>query len=228
MCIFAGMLCIGHRGARGHEPENTIRSVQKAIELGADGVEIDVYFVGNELLVFHDTTLDRTTNGRGRLMRKTLIELRALDAGKGERIPTLREIFDAVDRRAFVNIELKGRNTSKPVAALIGEYVRERGCEFSDFLVSSFHRRELRALVGGKVPLGILFKRSARRFAKLAAELGAVAIHPHIRFTNRRLVDRAHASGLKVFVYTANRPRDIARMKALGVDGVFTDFPERV
>src|SRR5579884_3789243 len=90
-------LCIGHRGARGHEPENTVRSVRRALELGADGIEIDVYFVDGELIVIHDPTLDRTTNGRGRIVRKTFAQLRSLDAGKGERIPTLREIFETVD-----------------------------------------------------------------------------------------------------------------------------------
>lgn len=221
------MLCIGHRGARGHEPENTLRSVQRALKLGADAVEIDVRVIDHELIVFHDATLRRTTNGRGRLTRKTFAELRALDAGKGERIPTLREVLDAVGRRGMINIELKGRGTAGPVAALIREYVRERGWQFSDFLVSSFHRRELRELAQSEIPLGILFKRFAGRFAPVAAELGACAIHPNLRYVNRRLVERAHASGLKVFVYTVNRPRDIARMKALGVDGLFTDFPER-
>src|SRR2546428_297275 len=139
----APFLCIGHRGARGHEPENTVRSVRRAIELGADGVEIDVYFVDGELVVIHDAKLERTTNGRGRVMRKSFAFLRSLDAGKGERIPTLREIFDAVDRRAFVNVELKGRNTAEPVQSLIEEYVAARGWRFEDFIVSSFHRREL-------------------------------------------------------------------------------------
>ena len=102
-------LCIGHRGACGHEPENTLRSIRRALELGAHGVEIDVRLVHGELLVMHDAKLDRTTNGRGYLARKSLEVLRALDAGQGERIPTLREVFETVHRRAFINIELKGR-----------------------------------------------------------------------------------------------------------------------
>lgn len=222
------LICIGHRGARGHEPENTLRSVRRALELGAQGVEIDVYFVDGQLVVFHDAKLERTTNGRGRLARKTWAELRTLDAGLGERIPTLREVIETVARRAFINIELKGRATAQPVAALIEEYVRERGWSYADFLVSSFHRKELRLLAGRQIPLGLLFKRSARGFAKLAATYGAAAIHPHLHFTTRRLVRGAQALGLKVFVYTVNRPRDFARLRAIGVDGVFTDFPDRV
>jgi glycerophosphoryl diester phosphodiesterase len=222
------MLAIGHRGARGHEPENTLRSIRRALELGAGGVEIDVYFIDGQLVVFHDAKVDRTTNGHGRLARKSFGELRALDAGKGERIPTLREVFELVDRRALIHVELKGRGTVESVAGLIREFVQQRGWRFSEFIVSSFHRTELRALAGGEIPIGVLFKRSARYFARVAKSLGAVAIHPNLRFVNRRLVERAHAAGLKVFVYTVNRPRDIARMKEFGVDGVFTDYPERV
>lgn len=222
------MICIGHRGARGHEPENTLRSVRKALELGAEAIEVDVYFVDGELIVFHDARLERMTNGRGRLTRKTFAQLRALQIGQDERIPTLREVFDAVNRRAWINVELKGRHTAEPVAELIREYVRERGWCIEDFLVSSFRRRELRALAGSEIRLGVLFARRARRFAALAKLFGAYAIHPNLRFTNARLVRRAHELGLKVFVYTVNKPADIAHMKTLGVDGVFTDFPERV
>jgi len=225
------LICIAHRGASGHEPENTLRAIRRALEFGADGIEIDVYFVDGELVVFHDAKLDRTTNGRGRLMKKKFEQLRALDAGKGERIPTLREVLDTVDGRAFINIEMKGRRTAKPVLELIRGQMRARGLRREDFLISSFWRRELRdlrALGGSEIPLGILFARRARRFKKLAAQLGASAIHTPLNFTNARLVRRAHENNLKVFVYTANDPRDIERMRKIGVDGVFTDFPKRV
>src|SRR6187455_3135798 len=96
----SGFLCIGHRGACGHEPENTLRSVRRALELGAHGIEIDVHYVHGELLVIHDAKLERTTNGRGYISRKSLADLRALDAGQGERIPTLREVFETVNRAA--------------------------------------------------------------------------------------------------------------------------------
>jgi len=109
------LFCFGHRGARGHEPENTLRSVRKALELGADGIEVDVYFVDGRLMVIHDDTLNRTTNGKGPVAGRTFAELRALDAGKGERIPTLAEVFDAVNHRAVINMELKGPGTAAPV-----------------------------------------------------------------------------------------------------------------
>jgi glycerophosphoryl diester phosphodiesterase len=132
------LFCFGHRGARGHAPENTVCSVRKALELGADGVEVDVHFADGQLVVIHDDTLERTTNGQGRVAKKSFIYLRSLDAGSGERIPMLADIFNAVNRRAVINVELKGPHTAAPVAALIAEYVSRHGWSYDDFLVSSF------------------------------------------------------------------------------------------
>ena len=106
-------LCIGHRGAMGHAPENTLLSLKKALEMGAPCVEVDVYFVDGHLLVFHDDRLERTTNGFGYLADHDFEYLRSLDAGEGERIPTLREVFETVGLKAGVNIELKGPGTAR-------------------------------------------------------------------------------------------------------------------
>jgi len=221
-------LCIGHRGACGHEPENTLRSIRRALELGAHGVEIDVRLVHGELLVMHDAKLDRTTNGRGYLVRKPLALLRTLDAGHGERIPTLREVFETVGRRGFVNIELKGPRTAEPVSTLIHEFVHRHGWKYEDFLVSSFNRRELRAVSDPKIPIGLLLTRPTRLYGLSARRGRASAVHPGVRWVTARFVEDAHRRGLRVFPYTANDPAQIARLRSLGVDGVFTDFPERV
>src|SRR5208283_430434 len=132
------LFCFGHRGARGHEPENTLRSVWKALELGANGIEVDVHLADGRLIVIHDDTLDRTTNGAGSVAEKSFSYLRSLDAGQGERIPTLAEVFDAANRRAVINVELKGPGTAAPVVRLINRYVRAGGWRYEDFLVSSF------------------------------------------------------------------------------------------
>jgi len=221
------MLCIGHRGACGHEPENTLRSVQRAIEMGVAGIEIDVHFIRGELLVIHDSRLDRTTNGSGPLRRHTLAQLRALDAGHGERIPFLREVLDTVDRRIFINIELKGRRTALPVLALIREYIAHRAWTAADFLISSFHRSELRLLRGSGIPIGILYPRSPRLFRALADALDAWSINVPLAHVSAPLVSKVHATGRKLLVYTVNDPVDMLRMKNLGVDGIFTDFPDR-
>ncbi|HXI73591.1 MAG TPA: glycerophosphodiester phosphodiesterase family protein [Verrucomicrobiae bacterium] len=224
------LFCFGHRGARGHEPENTVRSVLRALKLGADGVEVDVYLADGQLVVIHDDTLERTTNGHGRVMEKSFTYLRTLDAGLGEKIPTLTEIFEAVNRRAIINVELKGPHTAAPVVALIAEYVNQRGWSFDDFLVSSFDHAQIREVkeLCPEIRIAPLITKVPRGLAQFAEELGAWSLHASKRCVTPKLVADAHQRGLKVFVYTVNEPAEIAAMRALGVDGVFSDFPERV
>lgn len=224
----SGLLCIGHRGACGHEPENTLRSVRRALELGVHGIEIDVHCAGGELVVIHDAKLQRTTNGQGYVARKTLEELRALDAGMGERIPTLREVFETVNRAAFINIELKGKRTAAPVTALIREFVANHGWQYEDFMVSSFDRGQLRAVKDPKIPIALLLTRPTRLYGLSARRVKATAVNPAARFVTAKFVQDAHRRGLRVFPYTVNAPGEIARLRKLGVDGVFSDFPERV
>ena len=223
----SGLLCIGHRGACGHEPENTLRSVRRALELGAHGIEVDVRTVDGELVVIHDATLNRTTNGRGYIARKSFIELRELDAGHGERIPTLREVFETIDRRAFINVELKGRRTVGMVCALIEEFVGTWGWSYDDFLVSSFHRRELAQITNRQIRIGLLLARPSLLYHFTSRRLRAWSVNVALRYTSQPFVEDAHRRGLKVFVYTVNAPADISRMHAIGVDGIFTDYPER-
>jgi glycerophosphoryl diester phosphodiesterase len=224
------LFCFGHRGACGHEPENTVRSVRRALELGADGVEVDVHLTDGQLVVIHDDTVNRTTNGHGRVTKKSFEYLRSLDAGLGERIPTLAEIFDAVNRRAVVNVELKGPHTATPVAALITEYVNRRGWSYDDFLVSSFDHARIRETkqLCPDIRIGALIVKTPRGLAKFAEALGAWSLHAGKRCVTPKLVTDAQRRGLKVFVFTINQPEEIARMKTLSVDGVFSDFPERV
>ena len=221
-------LCIGHRGACGHEPENTLRSVRRALELGAHGIEIDVHFVDGELVVIHDAKLERTTNGHGYVARKSFADLRALDAGHGERIPTLREVFDTVNRTAFINIELKGKRTAGPVRALIHEFVERHGWRYEHFIVSSFDHGELRSVTDRQIPIGLLLTRPTRLYGLSARRVRATAVNPAARYVTAAFVEDAHRRGLRVFPYTVNAPGEIARLRKLGVDGIFTDFPERV
>ena len=223
----ADFQCIAHRGASAHEPENTLRAIRRALELGAHGIEIDVRFIDGELIVIHDDKLDRTTNGHGRIARKPFEFLRTLDAGKGERIPTLREVFETVDRRAFINVELKGRRTAAPVQALIREFLNQRGWGTEHFLVSSFHRRELRIIADTRIRIGLLLTKPTLLYHVSARRVRAWSVHPGVRFTTGKFVAHAHRHGLKVMPYTANTSATIARIRATGADGVFTDFPER-
>jgi len=224
-----GLLCIGHRGAMGHAPENTLLSFKKALELGAHCVEADVYYVDHHLMVFHDDRLERTTNGSGFLVDHDFATLRSLDAGDGERIPTLGEVFDTINLRAGVNIELKGPGTARPVVQLIAA-LRKKGWRDDLILVSSFNHSELEAVrrMDPRIRLGVLIAGPPAGAAAFAAALGAWSVHLSLAFIDGGFVDVAHAQGLRVFVFTVNHADDIHVMEALGVDGVFTNYPERV
>jgi glycerophosphoryl diester phosphodiesterase len=218
---------IGHRGAAGHEPENTLRSVEAALRLGVDAVEVDVHEVDGRLVVIHAERLERTTNGTGRLADHSFAELRALVAGRGERIPTLDEVLDLVGSRAEVVVELKGAGTAAPVAALL----RARGpAAAAGVVVSSFDHVEiarLRALMP-EVRRGALVAGVPLHYAAFARELDAHSVHMSAEFLRAPFVDDAHRRGMLVWVYTVNHPDDAARVRALGVDGVFSDVPDAI
>ena len=222
-------LCIGHRGAMGHEPENTLSSIRKALELGCPCVEVDVYNVDGHLVVFHDERLERTTNGVGYIVEQSFDYLRSLDAGNDQPIPTLEEICQAIDTRAHLIVELKGTNTAAPVVDLIA-HLTEAGWERDAFLVSSFNHRQLLDVrqLNRDIKLGATIAGLLVDDAKFAQDLGAFSVHAALEFVDRRFVEDAHSRNLKVYIYTVNHPEDIDRMHTLRVDGVFTDYPERV
>ena len=225
-----GIICFAHRGASGHEPENTLIAMEKAVTMGADWIELDVHAVEEELIVIHDDRLERTTNGIGYVHEQSLDYLRSLDAGKGQRIPFLREIFDLVDRRAGLNIELKGPGTAGPTAALIRHYIRERGWGYDDFIVSSFNHHELAAVkqMDPAMRTGALIVGIPLEYARFAQELKADSVHCSLDFIDDAFVNDAHARGLSMYVFTVNNRNDLARVAAMKVDGVFTNFPELV
>ncbi len=224
------LLCFAHRGASGHEPENTLRALRKALDLGAPWIEVDVHTVGGEILVIHDDHLERTTNGTGVLADHDLAYLRSLDAGKGEKIPLLDEVLDLIAGRAGLNIELKGRGTAEPVAALLSRRLGEPAWGSERLLISSFDLRELvrfqKLLPDARIDL--LVARTIQPYHRIAAKMGAYSLHVGSAGVDDRFVAEAHARGLMVFVFTVNDSADLARMRDLGVDGVFTDYPELV
>jgi glycerophosphoryl diester phosphodiesterase len=224
------LICFAHRGASGHEPENTLLSIEKAISLGAQWIEIDVYAVENELVVIHDERLERTTNGTGYVMDQSLEYLRSLDAGKGQKIPLLREVLNLISKRVGVNVELKGTKSAHPVTALIADYVKNNDWNYEQFLVSSFDHNELKKVkaLQPKIKLGALISSVPFHYARFAENLEAYSVHIKIKSVNKEFVDDAHRRKLKVFVFTVNSLVDIERMRSIGVDGIFTDYPELV
>ena len=225
----APFLVIAHRGARGHAPENTLASFDKALELGAPWVELDVQWHAGKLWVFHDSHLDRCTNGQGWLEDHDAAALRKLDAGGGQRIPFLEEVLDRIDRRMGVNVELKtAGGTGAAVAKVLRAYLK-RGWRPEQFQVSSFHLPELRDFTRRlpQIPLGVLLCGVPLDLAAAATTLGASVVSLDLDFADPKLIRDAHRRGKRVYVYTVDAPEDMRRLEKQGVDGIFTDFPDR-
>lgn len=225
------ILKIGHRGAKAHLPENTLASFQYALDMGVNGLELDVHVCSTgELVVIHDFTVDRTTNGSGEVHKMTLAELKALTVEGEYTIPTLEEFLDLAGKKCFLNIELKGRHTAVPVSELMERYIAEKGFTYNDFIVSSFQREELMVMhdINPNIHLGILTQASVTQAWRWAQEFSAKAIHPHFSLLTESNVKKAQQAGYKVYTWTVNEPEDIERMKLYEVDGIMSDYPERL
>jgi glycerophosphoryl diester phosphodiesterase len=194
-------------------------------------VELDVRVCKTgEAMVIHDDALERTTDGKGPVREKTLAELRMLDAGKGERIPLLDEALDVLCGNTVVNIELKEAAAVRPVSRILRRYRGERSGSGCDVLVSSFDGSELSAFrkLDPETRIGILIEEFPAGLFEFARQIGAYSVNPFYEIANRELVDRAHHEGIKVFVWTADSPEEIDRLKKLGVDGICSNFPDRI
>lgn len=224
MSFMDEVVVIGHRGAAGLAPENTLESFRRAFDCGVNAVELDVHLVEGELVVIHDDTLERTTNGIGRVAEQTLDALRGLDAGNGARVPLLAEVAAHVPRGVGLNVELKGAGTGLPLAGFL------RSRSDLDVLVSSFDHDELRRFRSrdASTPVAPLFHRWRKTAWTTAAELGAFAVNLSRRAaTSERFADAA-ARGLRCFVYTVNDLEKARRLVDDGASGVFTDYPDRI
>ena len=221
------MIHIAHRGASAREPENTLRAIRAALDLDVDAIEIDVHLVDGHLVVIHDLEVDRTTNGRGPLHSFTFEQLRDLDAGKGERIPTLQELTEVIAGAVPLIVELKGAGTGAPVAAYIRERVRTGENRFQDFMVSSFDQYELKAAMESdpRVPRAVLFQGVPLGLAAFAEPLRPSSLHLSHEFLRTELIADARSRGYSVYVYTVDDAEEIRRLDGQGVDGVFTNCP---
>ena len=220
------VLRIGHRGAAGHAPENTLAAIQKGIALGVDFVEIDVRRTADGVLVvLHDETVNRTTNGKGRVDRLSLREVKKFDAGNSEHIPTLEEVLTVAAGHAGLMLELK----VKGVARQAVEAVHGAGFR-APVIYASFLHDELTHVrtVDPEASLMVLFGTLPRTPIARAIEHGSSHVGLRHDTATRRLVDAFHRAGLLVFVYTADRPGDIQHAISVDVDGVISNFPERI
>ena len=224
------MKVIGHRGAMGHETENSLASIQKAMDLGVDMIEIDVFRIkSGEIVVFHDERLDRLSNAGGLIEEYDYFDLRKVILNGNHKIPILQDVLKLIDGRVPLNIELKGANTSDRVNFITDYYIRERGWKLEDFLISSFNWEELKSMraYNPDIAIAVLTEDDPLKAIPIAKELGAVAINPHYKNVNSEIVKSIHDEGLKVYVWTVNETKDIENMRRFGVDGIFTNFPER-
>ncbi|MFV5702857.1 glycerophosphodiester phosphodiesterase [Flavobacterium sp. XS2P12] len=222
---------IGHRGAKGYEPENTLVSFQKALDMRVDGIELDVHLsTDDELMVIHDETIDRTTNGKGFVNKLSLRELKVFRINRTYEIPTLKEVFDLVNQDCFINIELKNYDTAEKVVSLIEKYVVKKGWKYDRFLVSSFDWNALQqvAFLNDKIPIGVLTETNLDLALAFAKFIQAKSIHPHFHLLTKENTAQMQEKGLQVFPWTINELEDIQKIKTFNVNGIITDFPNRI
>ena len=225
------MLKIGHRGAKGYEPENTFVSFQKALDMQVDGIELDVHLSADgEIIVIHDETIDRTTNGKGFVNALSLRELNAFRINGKYEIPTLKDVFDLVNQDCFINIELKNYEVTDKVVSLIEKYVAKKGWKYDRFLVSSFDWNALQqvAFLNDKIPIGVLTETDLDLALAFAKFIQAKSIHPHFHLLTKENTAQMQEKGFKVFPWTINELEDIQKIKTFNVNGIITDFPNRI
>ncbi|MBT3727902.1 MAG: glycerophosphodiester phosphodiesterase [Candidatus Marinimicrobia bacterium] len=231
------MLIIGHRGARGYIAENTLESIQKALDLNVDGVEIDVYqCASGEIVVFHDSNLNRLTGNKGFIEKTNFDELNTILVKGNYKIPTLGQVLELIAGSVLLNIELKGKNTAILTAAILKKYLQNSQSDIKNYIVSSDNWNELTLFKNQNtgIPIGVLshtsllLQKELNDIIEKGKELNAVAIHPKFSLLSKRAIDRMHSSGFLVYSWTINRPKDVKRAIQLGVDGIITDFPDRI
>ena len=220
--------CVAHRGGRKLGTENTLGTIEKALALQVDAIEIDVWQVGGQLLVTHDREMGRVIKGEGRLSDLDPNEITELRHYDGSKVATLAEVIDCVANKARLNIELKGPNCAAAVAELVRDKNKSLQLSDNQIIISSFDHLQLHWLQKNapEIKRGVLTYGNPYDGIACCRALGAYSYHPSIDFIDLQLVKEARSEGLEVWVYTVNREDDFADMLAMGVTGVFTDDPE--
>ena len=236
---FPRPIILAHRGDFAHAPENTLPSFQQAIQKGADGVELDAKLTSDgHVIVIHDSTVDRTTDSRGKVASFTLESIRKFDAGlwfnekfRGTKVPLLEEVFETIGKDKLINIELTNYSTPRDglvdkICELIRKHNNQSQILFSSFFVSNL---KIASQQFPQIPRGLLAMPGllglwARSFGFMFGDYQA--LHPHISNASPEQVQRVHRIHRRVHVWTANTPEEITRLKQWGVDGIFTDNPQ--
>lgn len=224
---------IGHRGARGYEPENTMISFLKAIELGCDYIEFDVHLSKDNVpVVIHDNKVERTCNGEGKIKNKTLKELKELqNKEKNQNIPTVEEVIKQFKGKTKFMIEIKGTKPTKNIIELIKKYKIQK-----DSIIISFKPKalieakkimpEIKTALLWDITSRIRHKTNIQNKFKLAKKIGADAIYPYEKYISKRFVKTAKKYELEVYTYIANDEKTVKRLIDCGVDMIESDYPD--
>jgi glycerophosphoryl diester phosphodiesterase len=232
-------IIFAHRGASKYAPENTLAAFELALQQGADAIELDAKLSADgRVVVIHDTTVDRTTEGHGRVKDMTLEQIKKLDAGssfseqfKGEKIPMLEEVFETVGKRTFINVELTNYNSPRDqlvesVCMLVKKFGLHKRILFSSFLASNLSRAKgyLPEVPTGMLALSGIMGIWARSFGFAFGKYDA--LHPNIKNANPQRIYFAHRLNRRLHVWTVNEEEDMRQLFKWGVDGIFTDDPQ--
>lgn len=237
MLDFPNPMIIGHRGAAGEAPENTIASFLLAVQRGAHAVELDVNLSKDgEIIVFHDETLDRTTTGKGYIHELTWNEIKKYDAGiwfherfEGETVPSLEEVFSKLPASTIINIELKG--VSEQLETRLAELLL-RWNRVETVFLSSFRHKKLATMkrLIPEIRVGVGYTADVMNhieFANLFGK-GLFSLHPHHKLISKDEIRQSVQHGLRVYPYTVNDPEDMEALLKAGASGLITDFPGRM
>jgi len=225
------VLKIAHRGASRYAPENTIEAFKKALKLKVDVVEFDVHHTkdGN-LIVMHDDNVNRTTDGMGPIHKFSLKQIRKLHEPNSEPVPTLQEVLDVLKNKCICKIDIKDKRIIEKVIKLIKKNKIEHSviitCE-----VLSILKKIKKLSTNIKIEAGGFSYRkriSIKKIIEKAKSVKADIISPHYTITTKKLVNEAHKNGLKVHVWTVDKKSMIEKMKKIGVDGITTNFPDKI
>lgn len=219
------ILKIGHRGAKGYVAENTLASFEKAIQLEVDGIELDIHLsLDEKIMVIHDETIDRTSTGKGFVKDFTALELKQFG------ISTLDEVLDLVNKKCLVNIELKTFETANKVVALVEKYVKEKNWKYDNFIISSFDWNALQevSFLNDKILIGVLTATDLELAFAFAKFIKAKTINPHFDLLNPENVAKIQQKNIKIHAWTVNNQEDITIVKSLKIDGIISDFPDRI
>ncbi len=224
------MLRIAHRGAKGYAPENTLESFEKAMAMGADGIELDVHLSADgRVVVMHDATLDRMTGATGTIAEMEWKSIQAYRVAGNQPIPLLETVIERIGPGFFLNIELKVATATVPLLAIIEAYVA-KGFQYSQFLISSFDWVALREVRERqpKVPIGVLTQTDLNLAIAFARSVRAESVHPYFHLLSAQHVREMQEEGFRVYTWTVNEPGDIALVKSYLVDGIISDYTDRL